>query len=138
MRRLQGPLSTFAERVFPPHSGIKVCWPIAASWQDGGGSTCGRSGKTASAQVAIGCFSTYMQKAGSYFGGWMMDRQNFERRRVLQAFTLGSIAVAAAALGGCAAAGTGARPPRKWQGGGSSSGKSGNGGGPGAGGRGGN
>lgn len=90
--------------------------------------------KTASVQVAIGCFNTYMQKAGSYFGGWMMDRQNFERRRVLQAFTLGSIAMVAAVVGGCAA-GSGARPPRQWQGGGGSSNKSG--GGPGAGGRGG-
>lgn len=60
-----------------------------------------------------------------------MDDQIFERRRFLQVFALGSVALPAVALAGCAT-GSGPAPRRRLHGGGSSGEKSGNGGGPGA------
>jgi hypothetical protein len=64
----------------------------------------------------------------------MMDKSIFDRRRVLQLFALGSLAVPAVALVGCAQ-GSGATPPRRFQGGGNrGSERSGGGGGFGSGG----
>jgi hypothetical protein len=62
----------------------------------------------------------------------MMDKSIFDRRRVLQLFTLGSLALPAAALASCAQ-GSGAARPRRFPGGGGND-KPGNGGGFGGGG----
>ena len=62
-----------------------------------------------------------------------MSQQIVERRRLLQFFALGSIAVPAAALAGCAQSGSPARPRRRSGGGNSGGEKSGGGGGGGAG-----
>ena len=60
----------------------------------------------------------------------MMDNRILERRRLLQLFMLGSLAVPAVALAGCATgSGRRTRPP---QFGGGNSDKNGNNGGPGA------
>jgi hypothetical protein len=60
----------------------------------------------------------------------MMDKRILDRRRMLQLFMLGSLAVPAGALAGCATgSGRRARPPRF---GGGNSDKNGNNGGPGA------
>jgi hypothetical protein len=60
----------------------------------------------------------------------MMDNRILERRRLLQLFMLGSLAVPAVALAGCASgSGRRTRPP---QFGGGNSDKNGNNGGPGA------
>jgi hypothetical protein len=60
----------------------------------------------------------------------MMDNRILERRRLLQLFVLGSLAVPAVALAGCASgSGRRTRPP---QFGGGNSDKNGNNGGPGA------
>jgi hypothetical protein len=60
----------------------------------------------------------------------MMDNRILERRRLLQLLALGSLAVPAVALAGCAAgSGRRTRPP---QFGGGNSDKNGNNGGPGA------
>jgi hypothetical protein len=59
-----------------------------------------------------------------------METRILERRRLLRLIALGSLAVPAMALAGCATGGGRTRPPRF--GGGNSAGKSGNGGGPGA------
>lgn len=58
-----------------------------------------------------------------------MDSPIFERRRLLQLFTLGSLALPAAMLAGCAQ-GSGAARPRRFHGGGGND-KGGGGGGPG-------
>lgn len=62
-----------------------------------------------------------------------MEQDILRRRRLLQVFTLGLLAVPAAALAGCASGG-GSRGRPRFSGGGSSSGKSGNNGGAGNGG----
>jgi hypothetical protein len=66
-----------------------------------------------------------------------MTQQIVERRRLLQLFALGAIAVPAAALAGCAQGTRTTRPPRRYGGGGNRGGeKSGGSGGAGtAGGR---
>ena len=63
-----------------------------------------------------------------------MDSRIFERRRLLQLLALGSLALPAAALAGCAqGSGRPSHPPR-FYGGGSNSGEKSGGGGPGGGG----
>jgi hypothetical protein len=60
-----------------------------------------------------------------------MNQQVIERRRLLRLFMLGSIAVPAVALAGCAQGTSGrpARPPRRYGGGNNGGEKSGGGGG---------
>lgn len=59
-----------------------------------------------------------------------MNQQIVDRRRLLQFFALGSIAVPAAALAGCASdGGRPGRPPRRYGGGNHGGEKSGGGGG---------
>ncbi len=65
-----------------------------------------------------------------------MNEQTVERRRLLQFLMLGSVAVPALALAGCAAKGGGqSRPPRRYGGGGGNRGGEKSGGGGGIGGR---
>ncbi len=63
-----------------------------------------------------------------------MGKGTMERRRVLQLFTLGSLAVPAVVLSGCTMGAGNARAPRNWGGGNNGGEKSGGGGGIGGGG----
>ena len=76
------------------------------------------------------------ENTNAFFGRCMMDSRIFERRRLLQLFALGLLALPAAALAGCAE-GTGSRRPPQFYGGNNGGEKSGGGGGAGAGGGGG-
>ncbi|HEY1385856.1 MAG TPA: hypothetical protein VGF43_19680 [Dongiaceae bacterium] len=60
-----------------------------------------------------------------------MDQRIVERRRLLQLFALGSVALPAALIAGCETRGT-TRPPRFYNGGSNGGEKSGGNGGPGA------
>jgi len=64
-----------------------------------------------------------------------MDQPKFERRNLLQFLALGSLALPAAALAGCAQGSAPTRPPRRMYGGGSNAGEKSGGGGGTAGGR---
>ena len=81
------------------------------------------------ARIAMGVRRTYMHiHTMAHFSRCMMENRILERRRLLQLVALGSLAMPALAVAGCATGGRRAQPP---QFGGGNSDKSGNGGGPG-------